>query len=57
MSTAVNPETEAALAVIRAEETNPAYGARRYIPDHSRSLVRELERLVAQKRATEGGTS
>lgn len=54
---AVNPETEAALAVIRAEETNPARLAGAQVPDHAPGLERALERMVAEKRHRSGGAA
>lgn len=47
---AVNPETEAALAVIRAEETNPARLAGAPVADHAPGLERALERMVDEHR-------
>lgn len=53
----MNAEAEAALAVIRAEETNPARPDHVVVPDHAPRLVADLEQLVTEKRATEAGAA
>jgi hypothetical protein len=52
-----DPATEAALAVIRAEETTPARPDWVPVPDHAPTLLRDLEQMVADSRPAIGGAA